>query len=205
MLGRATSDKNEETSARTDVAENLYGHTLYLQGKYAEAIPFFERSMSLGQSDGWPEHNWARALAKLGRSDEARAKYEASVQRVNASLEAAKTKLSEAAFNKLFQARKENVAVFHNALAWHIVSTGPTDELSLKRAAEVARYACDLTDNSAADFLDTLASVQAAQGDFKAAIATEERALQFVSDMSAEQTEYEMKVKEWREQAMKDQ
>jgi tetratricopeptide (TPR) repeat protein len=61
------------------VQTNL-GMALYDQGKPAEAMPYFERSLKLGGEDPGPRNDLGLALAKLGRLPEALSQYEAALR-----------------------------------------------------------------------------------------------------------------------------
>ena len=61
------------------VQTNL-GMALYDQGKAAESMRYFERSLKLGTDDAGPHNNLGLALAKLGRVPEALSQYEAALR-----------------------------------------------------------------------------------------------------------------------------
>jgi tetratricopeptide (TPR) repeat protein len=61
------------------VQTNL-GMALYDQGKAAESMPYFERSLKLGGDDPGPRNDLGLALAKLGRVPEALSQYEAALR-----------------------------------------------------------------------------------------------------------------------------
>jgi tetratricopeptide (TPR) repeat protein len=61
------------------VQTNL-GMALYDQGKPAEAMPYFERSLKLGADDAGPHNNLGLSLAKLGRLPEAVEHYETALR-----------------------------------------------------------------------------------------------------------------------------
>jgi protein O-mannosyl-transferase len=61
------------------VQTNL-GMALYDQGKAAESMRYFERSLKLGIDDAGPHNNLGLALAKLGRGPEALSQYEAALR-----------------------------------------------------------------------------------------------------------------------------
>jgi protein O-mannosyl-transferase len=61
------------------VQTNL-GMALYDQGKAAESMRYFERSLKLGPDDAGPHNNLGLALAKLGRVPEALSQYEAALR-----------------------------------------------------------------------------------------------------------------------------
>lgn len=61
------------------VQTNL-GMALYDQGKAAESIRYFERSLKLGTDDAGPHNNLGLAMAKLGRLPEAVEQYETALR-----------------------------------------------------------------------------------------------------------------------------
>ncbi|REJ96369.1 MAG: tetratricopeptide repeat protein [Planctomycetota bacterium] len=65
-----------------------------------------------------------------------------------------------------------------NDLAWLLATCSQEDLRDPGRAVELAQRACELTDSSNGDYLDTLAAAQAAAGDFDAAVETAEQALE---------------------------
>ena len=197
LLAQGKKSEKEDSGKRAGMAENLYGYILHLQGKDAEAIPYYKRSIELGRSDGWPERNWAEALAGLGQYAQARAQYEAALQKVNALLKSGAQNQKPAEFREILNQIKPEIAGFHNALAWHIATKGPATGADLQRALEAAQTACELTDHANPVFLDTLATVQASLHDYTAAAATEASAVTHLPASSPDQAEYEAKLKDW--------
>ena len=72
-----------------------------------------------------------------------------------------------------------------NTLAW-ILATTPDDAVrDPKQALKWATQACNATANRNANFIDTLATAQAAAGDFSKAVATEKKAIELAQSKPA--------------------
>jgi tetratricopeptide (TPR) repeat protein len=83
---------------------------------------------------------------------------------------------ARAAYEEALRDEHENATPLNN-LAW-ILSTCPVATLrDGKRAVELAKRACELTERKDVGFLDTLAAAFAETGDFKAAVETQREAL----------------------------
>ena len=65
-----------------------------------------------------------------------------------------------------------------NGLAWQLATLGPAEGGDPVRAVALAQRACELTSNSDATCLDTLAVAYAAAGRFNDAIATAQKAIE---------------------------
>ncbi len=180
-------------------ASNLCGYLLLLDGDAEASIRYFRRAIDEGRPDGWPERNWAEALSRLGREDEARRMYERAIQIVERGVEGARSRLDPAEFARLEEGTRHERAGFYNALAWHLVSSKDLASLYVQRARNAARTACDLAESQNADFLDTLAHAHAAAGDYKEAIATQHMALSLLSGSDSQSiSEFEEKIAIWR-------
>ncbi|MBN1787596.1 MAG: glycosyltransferase family 39 protein [Sedimentisphaerales bacterium] len=64
-----------------------------------------------------------------------------------------------------------------NNLAWHLATSKGSKFYDPQKALQLARHACELTNYSKPEFLDTLAAACAATGDFKSAVETAQNAL----------------------------
>ena len=84
-----------------------------------------------------------------------------------------------------------------NALAWSIATDQRITEPDLALALKAANLGVKASNGEDASVLDTLATVQAALGDFEAAIKTEEKALGLVDDEGMK-AEFEAKIAEWK-------
>ena len=69
----------------------------------------------------------------------------------------------------------------HNNLAWLLATTADDNVRDPAEAVRLAKRACELTQYSRPDFLDTLAAAYAAGGDFAKAVEIAEKALSLVS------------------------
>lgn len=176
-------------------AENLYGYIVLKAGNARKATTYFEAAIAAGLDNGWPQHNWAECLAARGDNEGAERLFVAAIEHAEAKRQRAERQLGER-YAEWFESFRADLASFHNALAWHLVCTCAERPGSLTRAHEEARRACDLSNNSSAIFLDTLAEVQWKQGNAAAAIETESLAIER-SSSPADRSLFEKKRARW--------
>jgi tetratricopeptide (TPR) repeat protein len=102
---------------------------------------------------------------------------------------------------------EKNSGVLNN-LAW-VLATSPTDDLrNGKRAIELAKQACEVTEYKQAHILSTLAASYAETGDFENAITWSQKAVELGGDQTKDQLAKELESyqqkKPWREAAPPD-
>ena len=82
----------------------------------------------------------------------------------------------------------------HNNLAWFLVTVEDKDLREPSEAIRLAKRACELTQYSRPDFLDTLSVAYAAAGDFPMAIEIADKALQLIVDNEKLTTEIQERI-----------
>ncbi|MDD5011956.1 MAG: tetratricopeptide repeat protein, partial [Phycisphaerae bacterium] len=127
----------------------------FAQGRYwRDSETLFRRAVDMTENNYLAYKCLADALREGGRGDEAAAMYEKA-----AELDA------------------DNAEIL-NTLAWYLAVSNKAEIREPERAVELARRACELTNYSVAEILDTLAAAYAAAGDFDKAVETAEKAVQ---------------------------
>jgi tetratricopeptide (TPR) repeat protein len=156
--------------------------TLVKQKKIAEAIPHFAEAVRLKPGDPEAYFNLGLALLDNHQPAEAAAQFSEEL-RLSPNETKAHFRLAQA----LSRQHKSSDAIAHyrealrltpdfpdalNELAW-ILATDPNSEFrSGTEAVQLAKRACELTQNQQSIFLTTLAAAYAEAGQFKEAIAT---------------------------------
>jgi tetratricopeptide (TPR) repeat protein len=112
-----------------------------------------ERALRLKPDYAEAQYNLGVALARLGRLPEAVGHWEQALR------------------------LKPDYAEAENNLAWLLATLAPADGGDPVRAVTLAEWACELTNNRVAAYLDTLAVAYAAVGRFNDAIATAQKAI----------------------------
>jgi Tfp pilus assembly protein PilF len=120
--------------------------------------------------------------------------------RADAYLSIGKQAEAIADYEQALKLQPENSGILNN-LAW-VLATSPEDKLrNGKRALELAKAACDLTDYKEAHILSTLAAAYAEVGDFAKAVEWSKKAVELGKDqpqLSKELESYRAN-KPWRE------
>jgi len=130
------------------------GNALAAQGKIDEALHHYRQVVRLKPDYPQGHTNLGRALADLGRLDEA-------IHHYNEALRL-----------------KPNLPGALNNLAWLLATQEGTPWFDPVRAVELARQACEQTNDQHPDHLDTLAAAYAAAGRFPEAVSTARRAVE---------------------------
>jgi tetratricopeptide (TPR) repeat protein len=139
-------------------AANNLGAALLAQGKAGEAIGYFELAVRLSPEDVESRANLATALHAQGRVEDA-------VSTLQEGL-----------------AESPEAQALANLLAW-VRATSPEERWrDGAEAVQLAERACELTDHSDANYLDTLAAAYAEAGRFADAVRTAKRAVELAAD-----------------------
>jgi tetratricopeptide (TPR) repeat protein len=156
--------------------ENEIGNILTAKGDLSGANRHYEKSLTLGRNDGWPEVNMAQNYAELG------------------DLTAAE-KWFRSALNKRATARSlGEYAGYLNEFAWFIVTKRSKDAEKLREALALSEESNRLVKFSEANYLDTLAECQASIGEVALAAKTERQALALVTPGSEDATRYRERI-----------
>ena len=195
-----------------DLAEahcNL-GVALAQAGRIREAIGHYEQALRVQPDSVEAHYNLGMALAKLGRMQEAMEHWGQAL-RIKPDLAGAHYNLG----NALEQTGKVREAIDHyeqvlrikpdypgaqNNLAWLLAMLPPTEGGDPVRAVTLAEWACELTNNRVAAYLDTLAAAYAAAGRFNDAIATAGKAIELARSTGQPQvvSEFETQLELYR-------
>jgi tetratricopeptide (TPR) repeat protein len=154
-LPEVVAQWKEALRLKPDYAEvhcNL-GTVLVQLGKIEEAIAHYEQALRIKPGYAEAYYNLGVALTRLGRQPEAVGHYEEALR------------------------SKPDYAEAENNLAWLLATLAPADGGNPVRAVTLAERACELTNNRAAESLDTLAVAYAAAGRFNDAIAAARKAI----------------------------
>ena len=134
-------------------AINRLGTNFYRVGKIDEAVECYKSALEIEPNSVGLLYNLGIALAAKGKIDEAIAHFEEAL-RIEPSI-------------KLM-----------NILAWFLATSEKAKAHNPQKAIELARRACELTNYSSPQFLDTLATAYAAAGNFGKAIEITQKALE---------------------------
>ncbi len=188
-VDKALADVNKALELRPDLdmAMHFRARLLAGEGKYSEAIGQVEELLKSEPEDA----ETRLELAMLYSADQ---KYEKAVAicsqllkkdpkswaalrvRGDAWLGLGKHAEAIADYEKAYKIRPDDSALLNN-FSW-VLSTSPFDKLrNGKRALELAKTACRLTDYKQAHILSTLAAAYAELGDFKTAIEWSQKAV----------------------------
>ena len=161
-------------------------------GKLEEAIDHFQKALQLKPDIAEAHNNLGVVLAKIGKLDEAVEHYQEALQirpdyaeaRINLG-NALRTlgKLDEAIehYQKVLQIKADSIVIL-NELAWVLATVDDEDLRDPTESVRLGKRACELTQYSYPNLLDTLAVAYAADDDFAKAIETAEKALLLVID-----------------------
>jgi superkiller protein 3 len=169
-------------------AHNNLALALERTGKVSEAVWHYEQVVRLTPGDAGAHNNLGNALLKVGELREAIGHYEQGLRLEPDDAEAHNNlgialertgKVSEAAWHYEEALRiKPDYPEALNNLAWFLATRPLTESADPVRAVALAERACKLSDDRAANYLDTLAAAYAATGRFDDAVGTAQKAIQ---------------------------
>ncbi|MBN2294755.1 MAG: tetratricopeptide repeat protein [Pirellulales bacterium] len=168
-------------------ARNNLGGLLMAQHKFEDAAVHFQDALRIDPDFIDARLNLCRALVYSGKIKEAMPHYlqalrlDRRLARTHGHLaysllNDADAKSAREFFDEAISIR-EDWAMLINNMAWTLATSPDAERRDPQRAVELAHRAVELTNNSDAGLIDTLAAAQAAAGDFDAACETQRRAL----------------------------
>jgi Flp pilus assembly protein TadD len=182
---------------------NDIGVALSQQGKFEEAIEYLSKSLEI-KPDFSPAHTNLGYILMLQRRYD-----EAEIHLAEAVRLEPDTALPHHYLGQIYsQKRKIDKAVQHfeqairikndwyepiNELAWYLAVSNNAEIRKSDRAVELAKRACELTNYSVAEILDTLAAAYAAAGEFDKAVETAEKAIELCRGPEKETLRKEIK------------
>lgn len=190
--GRASEAEQHFTEAirlnpHDDVSLNGIGILLAKRGEYQQAIEYFNQAAQANAQFADAFANSAFALARLGRHAEALPEYDKAI-RLQSNDDATHRKLAMS----LLQLDRPAEAVEHlraalriapasphtmNHLAWTLATHKALQSTDALEPVRLAQQACDLTQNTNAMVLDTLAAALAHVGQYAEAAQKENQAI----------------------------
>ena len=174
-----------------DTHNNL-GVALKSLGKFEQAIEHYQKILQIDPGHANAHNNLGVVLESLGKFEQAIEHYQKALQtdpgHANAhnNLAAALARQNKVArtiahWEETLRSDPDHIDS-HNNLAWLLATTADDNVRDPAEAVRLAERACQLTQYSRPDVLDTLAAAYAADGDFAKAVETAEKALSLVSD-----------------------
>ena len=159
-LQSSLTDSNEAIRLDPEFAEayNNRGVTYRLLGEFERAIENYDTAIEHYRSFSSAFANRGYARKQLGQYEHAIVDYEEAIRLAPEAAQA------------------------HNDLAWLLATCADEAIRDATLATEHAAKACELTDMSNGDFLDTLAAAHAAAGEFERAIESGEQAMELIDD-----------------------
>ncbi|MGA3066977.1 MAG: tetratricopeptide repeat protein [Tepidisphaeraceae bacterium] len=184
LLWRDNIEKNPDAWA----AYNNLGVTLAERGQVDEAIPILREAIRRKADYADAYGNLGNELVVKKQFDEAMMDYRRAIM-LNPHLGETQKYLAELYLREgdkreaiehwkaALADHPDEVDVLNN-LAWVLATADPSYGGDPSQAVPLAQHACDLTQNRQATYLDTLSVAQAASGQFTAAAATAQKAVQ---------------------------
>ncbi len=168
-------------------AYNNLGSTLARQGKLNEAVLYFTKALEIDFNFADAHNNLGYTLMSQGNLDRAVTHFIKALQ-LNPSFTAARYNLAQALaennkideaiihFREILRIDPDLVAPMNN-LAWLLATHKESEFYNPQEAVRIAERACELTEYSRIDSLDTLAAAYASAGRFSEAVTIAEKAL----------------------------
>ncbi len=174
------------------LAHNTMGSVLYIQGKHEAAAAEYTEALRLDPGNVDAHNNLGVVLSSQGKY-EAAATHFTETLRLNPGYADAHNSLgailsrqrryaeAEAHFAEAIRLQPGD-PIAYNESAMLMAACPEAKFRDGKRAVEFATRACKLTKWKNPNFLDTLAAAQAEAGEFDAAVSTQKRAIELLSD-----------------------
>ncbi len=173
------------------------GNALVTQGQINQAVRYYRQALQIRPDDAMARYNLGNALAGQGRLEEAIVHYRRALRTMPGYAEAhnnlglalaASGQWSPALrhFEKAFQLQPNWEAPL-NGMASILVEHPNPRVRNPERAIQLAKRAAELTQHQSAPVLNTLASAQAAAGQFARAVTTAQKALALASANQSDQ------------------
>jgi tetratricopeptide (TPR) repeat protein len=183
------------TVAATAVLTVLGAATWQRSRVYAAEETLWRDTVAQNPNNWLAHYNWAVALARVGRLQEAVGQYERALRIEPHNAEAHHNlglalkqmgKDPEAAeqYEEALRIKPDYPQALNN-LAWLLATHVSTESADPARAVVLAERACRLAENRVATYLDTLAAAYATAGRFDDAVGTAEKAIQ-LADSTAQ-------------------
>jgi tetratricopeptide (TPR) repeat protein len=176
-------------------AYNNLGHVFVSLGKVEQGIGYYQKALQIKPDFAQVHFKLGTALVSLGKLEQAIDHFQQVLKfkpdyidaHNNLGVVLGEIGEFEQAVEHYKQALQLNpdYASAHNNLAWVLATVDDDNVCDPAEAVRFAKRACELTNYSNPDFLDTLAIAYAAVGDFSKAIETAVRAIQLAGDNEA--------------------
>jgi tetratricopeptide (TPR) repeat protein len=160
--------------------ENDYGNILSAKGDLRGAIPHYEKSLSLGRVDGWPEINMAKNYADLNQLDEAEKWFRKAIAR-------------DSTVRSL-----EEYAGYLNEFAWFLVTHYRGDQKKCRESLAWSYASNKIVNYTDPNYLDTLAECLDATGQPDLAVKMETFAVELTTPDSEDYQKYNKKLQDLR-------
>lgn len=185
--GKALLEAAVQSNPDYDTGHYNLGVFMAQAGRWVEAARSFEQALRINPNWAEAHNRLAAVLMQLGRMPEAMEHWKRVVELDptfvdahnnlgTALLQSGRWAEAKAHFEAALRVKPDYAKACDN-LARLLATIAPEEGGDPARAINLARRACELTDNQAAKYVDTLAMAYAAAGRFDEAIATAQRAM----------------------------